>query len=497
MAFIGNSPTTQSFTGGMDSFNGNASNTVFGLSRTLNTAYDVDVYVENVWQRPGVGYSVSSNTITFSSAPSAGSNNVVVVYRNFTATTLQPADGSVSTRNLGTITNINAGTNAGLSLQANNATVITANATGAVAFATNTATFGTTLTLASNGNITHTPAAGGRMQIGDFSNTSNYHELWLQGSDDLVSAGIQVVRRSVVSGGSYAGNNLLRMTAGGLVYGTDDLKFTSYDTVSGYNTRMTVSSNGNVGIGTSTPGAGIRLDVQGGEIRAGRIDSSSEGGQISLARSSDNATGWYMDVYGNTSTPSLRLVDVSSGAVSLVINSSGAVALRGGGSASGVGITFPSSQSASSDANTLDDYEEGTWTPSYSVSGASGFTYLDANGWYVKIGRQVTCFFRLNVNSLTSASGSSQVFVAGLPFTASSGNGIQGTFNLIDATRWGANFPITGYVVGGTTTIGMLRGFGSTTLGSDPVVLAASDMRTGSSFNGNTLQGSLTYLTST
>ena len=130
MAFIGNSPTTQSFTGGMDSYNGNASNTVFGLSRTLNTAYDVDVYVENVWQRPGVGYTVSANTITFSSAPSSGSNNVVVVYRNFTATTLQPADGSVSTRNLGTITNINAGTNAGLTLQANNANAVNIAANG-------------------------------------------------------------------------------------------------------------------------------------------------------------------------------------------------------------------------------------------------------------------------------------------------------------------------------------------------------------------------------
>ena len=32
-------------------------------------------------------------------------------------------------------------------------------------------------------------------------------------------------------------------------------------------------------------------------------------------------------------------------------------------SASGAGITFPATQSASTDANTLDDYEEGTWTP--------------------------------------------------------------------------------------------------------------------------------------
>jgi hypothetical protein len=87
--------------------------------------------------------------------------------------------------------------------------------------------------------------------------------------------------------------------------------------------RMRVDSSGNVGIGTSSPGAGIRLDVLGGEIRAGRVDTSSEGGQVSFSRSSDNATAWYLDVFGNTSTPSLRVVDVSSGAVRATFDSSG------------------------------------------------------------------------------------------------------------------------------------------------------------------------------
>jgi hypothetical protein len=96
MSYIGNSLTQQSFTGGMDQFNGNASNTAFGLSRTINTAFDVEVYVESVFQRPGIAYNVSANTITFTSAPSAGSNNVVVVYKNFTATTVVPAPGSVT-----------------------------------------------------------------------------------------------------------------------------------------------------------------------------------------------------------------------------------------------------------------------------------------------------------------------------------------------------------------------------------------------------------------
>jgi hypothetical protein len=84
-------------------------------------------------------------------------------------------------------------------------------------------------------------------------------------------------------------------------------------------------TTGSVGIGTASPGSGVRLDVLGGEIKAGRVDSSSEGGQVSFGRASDNNTAWYLDVYGNTSTPTLRFVDVSSAAVRVEIDGSGRV----------------------------------------------------------------------------------------------------------------------------------------------------------------------------
>ena len=58
-------------------------------------------------------------------------------------------------------------------------------------------------------------------------------------------------------------------------------------------------------------------------------------------------------------------------------------------SGSGSGITFPAAQSASTDANTLDDYEEGTWTASISSQvNMTGASWL--NGKYVKIGNLVT-----------------------------------------------------------------------------------------------------------
>jgi hypothetical protein len=79
-------------------------------------------------------------------------------------------------------------------------------------------------------------------------------------------------------------------------------------------------------------------------------------------------------------------------------------------SASGAGITFPATQSASSDANTLDDYEEGTFTPS--IGGTA--TYNSQIGRYTKIGRLVTVTCRIYINALGTGSTTT---MSGLPFT--------------------------------------------------------------------------------
>ena len=69
------------------------------------------------------------------------------------------------------------------------------------------------------------------------------------------------------------------------------------------------------------------------------------------------------------------------------------VALKGAIPNSGTGITFPATQSASSDANTLDDYEEGTWTPVVSDATTGGNLATLASGGtdgvYTKIGNIV------------------------------------------------------------------------------------------------------------
>jgi hypothetical protein len=81
-------------------------------------------------------------------------------------------------------------------------------------------------------------------------------------------------------------------------------------------------------------------------------------------------------------------------------------------------IKFPATQNPSADANTLDDYEEGTWTPT--VGGTTGnptVTYNTQLGKYVKIGRVVHIFCQLRLSA--SSGGSGNLLINGLPFTIS------------------------------------------------------------------------------
>ena len=68
-------------------------------------------------------------------------------------------------------------------------------------------------------------------------------------------------------------------------------------------------------------------------------------------------------------------------------------------------------------ANTLDDYEEGTWTPGINYAGNNAnATMSQTSGTYVKIGRQVFCSFMLYISNKNGGTG--DVFLTGLPFTA-------------------------------------------------------------------------------
>ena len=80
-------------------------------------------------------------------------------------------------------------------------------------------------------------------------------------------------------------------------------------------------------------------------------------------------------------------------------------------------IKFPATQNASTNANTLDDYEETTWTPVIGGSGGtSGQAYSIQVGHAIKIGKNVTAWFRAQLSTLGTIT--TDVQIQGLPFTS-------------------------------------------------------------------------------
>jgi len=110
-------------------------------------------------------------------------------------------------------------------------------------------------------------------------------------------------------------------------------------------------------------------------------------------------------------------------------------------SASGSGISFPATQSASSDSNTLDDYEKGTWTPTQGAGLVVVGTFT-SSGTYTKVGRQVTISARLAGSTNISCTAGS-VFTTGLPFApavvaagAATSSNLAGTILYVDTTTY-------------------------------------------------------------
>ena len=104
------------------------------------------------------------------------------------------------------------------------------------------------------------------------------------------------------------------------------------------------------------------------------------------------------------------------------------------------GIAFPATQVSSANGNTLDDYEQGTWTPTL----PSGGTLSVVTASYVKIGRQVTV--TLFISSVAPTNNGSEFRIGGLPFV----NGVDantyfgGSFGYVGDSNLSGWLPITG-----------------------------------------------------
>jgi hypothetical protein len=128
------------------------------------------------------------------------------------------------------------------------------------------------------------------------------------------------------------------------------------------------------------------------------------------------------------------------------------------------GVGFPATQVASSDANTLDDYEEGSWVPTLN----SG-TFSSASCRYTKIGNMVTIFFDVTVGT----GGGNQI--TNLPFTAAATSTVaNGIYTNNQDYAAGTTAPVV--VVGGSSTTLFFRTVGDNVAFSAMTLTAAANL---------------------
>jgi hypothetical protein len=244
-------------------------------------------------------------------------------------------------------------------------------------------------------------------------------------------------------------------------------------------TAITVDTSQNVGIGTASPNKKLEV-VSAGEIIRATSTTGANDQNISIKNNSgtaDTSTNiFFADRYAATSYASSYIRGTSSGTSALIFATGGTnftniydagaptekarvntfgIGLGGTTPTSGMGIAFPATQSASTDANTLDDYEEGDWTPTYTASSGSfgAITYRFQQGKYTKIGRAVSFTCLIATDSITVSTATGSVNISGLPFT---NNAAENGYAVSSANTFGANYPSGANTAASGTTIRLL-----------------------------------------
>ena len=193
------------------------------------------------------------------------------------------------------------------------------------------------------------------------------------------------------------------------------------------------------------------LSADGGIEFKGSGDSGGNGSKIQNL----NGLGLALAIRTNSATWTQALLMNTVGGVQALNTISVGNATP---ATSGAGITFPATQSASTDANTLDDYEEGTWTPNQ----GTGLTVVGAFssfGKYTKIGNVVTVSGVMQAVTSIALSANGQIST-NLPFTANATTfGTGGLFNnvsaatIIYANANSTNLYNTATTIGATTLL--------------------------------------------
>ena len=220
------------------------------------------------------------------------------------------------------------------------------------------------------------------------------------------------------SNGSHAWNIAASGTAGNAITFTQ---------------AMTLDASGNLGIGTTSPTQKLHVyeSTAATDVftRIGNTTAGLNVGVLSSGIGSVNMTSNYALAFSTNNTERMR------------ITSDGYLRMASGSG----GIQFNGDTAA---ANALDDYEEGTFTPTltYTTPGTVSVTYATRLGFYTKVGNLVTVSMTIVLSAFTKGTATGDLRLTGLPFTSNSTAGYYAVgsimFNNTPTSTTAGNFPL-------------------------------------------------------
>ena len=265
---------------------------------------------------------------------------------------------------------------------------------------------------------------------------------------------------------------------------------------------VTVDGAGRMAIGNSSPGSynGTADDLVVGDAVGHRgITISSGSGNSGNIYFADGTTGTdaYRGYIGYNQSSDIMSFGTGA-ATQWQINSSGNLVAYSAGNGIDFGAVATSAgdgtnTTGSASNSVLSDYEFGSWTPSFSTSGA-GFTTMTMEilaAQYCKVGRLVHCQAKIRTDNVDATGAGGGVLIQGLPFVSETSSDNSGTLNVGYSASW-VNSPAAGYVQPGAAFVRLFR---YATTGTAAII--PSDLTAGASADKNELIFTISYIAST
>ena len=271
---------------------------------------------------------------------------------------------------------------------------------------------------ANRGTFDMTLIASGNLGIGTNNPAANLHISRTTAASVMISnTSTSLVTDDLMGVIDFSAGtaNTVNARISGLVVGTSEsggtLSFETRVDGGSLSEKMRLSSHGNLLFNAADNGSRIHV-LQNNTVTGGIAITGTTWVGIDFFNSNAdaNARNWKMaTTYTSFGMFELLSSSTQGGtdyATCLSLTRGSSLALQGALPQTGTGITFPATQSASSNANTLDDYEEGTWTPNQG-SGLTVSGSFESAGYYTKIGNLVTIsgFVRGTAGIVCSAAG--------------------------------------------------------------------------------------------